>query len=58
MKATDKPEISKKWWSSAKPSDVKGAELEKALAAAEKALADEEKKGDAASIDSAVYSSG
>jgi hypothetical protein len=54
MKASDKPELSKKWWTSEKPSDVKGAELEKARAAAEKALADEEKKGDAASIDSAI----
>jgi hypothetical protein len=54
MKASDKPQISKKWWTSEKPADVKGAELEKALAAAEKALADEEKKGDAASVDSAI----
>ena len=54
MKASDKPQISKKWWTSEKPADVKGAELEKALAAAEKALADQEKKGDAASIDSAI----
>jgi hypothetical protein len=54
MKASDKPQLSKKWWSSEKPADVKGAELEKALAAAEKALADEEKKGDAASVDSAI----
>jgi hypothetical protein len=54
MKASDKPQISKKWWTSEKPADVKGAELEKALAAAEKALADGEKKGDAASVDSAI----
>jgi len=54
MKASDKPQISKKWWTSEKPADVKGAELEKALQAAEKALADEDKKGDAASIDSAI----
>ena len=51
MKASDKPEISKKWWTSQKPSDVKGAELEKALANAEKALADEKKKSDASSIE-------
>ena len=51
MKASDKPEISKKWWTSEKPSDVKGADLEKALAAAEKALADEKKKADASSIE-------
>jgi hypothetical protein len=25
MKATDKPQISKKWWTSEKPADVKGA---------------------------------
>ena len=54
MKATDKPQLSKKWWTSEKPADVKGAELEKALAAAEKALADQGKKSDAASIDSAI----
>ncbi len=51
MKVSDKPQISKKWWTSEKPADVKGAELEKALQAAEKAQADEKKKGDAASID-------
>ena len=51
MKVSDKPQISKKWWTSEKPADVKGAELEKALQAAEKAQADEKKKSDAASID-------
>ncbi len=54
MKANTKPELSKKWWTSEKPDDVKGAELEKALQVAEKALADAEKKGDAASINSAL----
>ncbi len=51
MKVSDKPQISKKWWTTEKPADVKGTELEKALQAAEKAQADEKKKGDAASID-------
>jgi len=51
MKVSDKPQISKKWWTSEKPADVKGTELEKALQAAEKAQADEKKKSDAASID-------
>src|SRR5688572_6496464 len=50
MKSSDKPEFSGKWWASAKPSDVKGTDLEKSLKAAEKALADEKKKSDAASI--------
>jgi hypothetical protein len=54
MKANAKPELSKKWWTSEKPDDVKGAELEKALQAAEKALADEQKKSDAASISTAI----
>src|SRR3989304_520439 len=44
MKASDKPEISKKWWTSEKPDEIKGQELEKALANAEKALADPDKK--------------
>ena len=51
MKASDKPQLTKKWWTSEKPSEVKGAELEKALMAIEKALADEKKKSDAASIE-------
>jgi hypothetical protein len=50
MKASDKPQVTKKWWTSEKPSEVKGSDLEKALAAAEKALADEKKKSDAGSI--------
>ena len=32
MKSSDKPQFSKNWWSSEKPADIKGAELEKALA--------------------------
>ena len=54
MKASDKPEISKKWWTSEKPDEIKGQELEKALANAEKALADADKKGDAESIDACL----
>jgi hypothetical protein len=54
MKASDKPQISKKWWTSEKPSDIKGSELEKALQKAEGALADEKKKSDERSIDAAM----
>src|SRR3990172_7977745 len=54
MKTSDKPEISKKWWTSEKPDEIKGQELEKALANAEKALADADKKGDAESIDACL----
>jgi hypothetical protein len=51
MKANAKPELSKKWWMSEKPADIKGADLEKALASTEKALAEEKKKkGDAPTI--------
>jgi hypothetical protein len=59
MKASAKPEFSKKWWTSEKPADIKGAELEKALASVEKALADEKKKkGDAAAIATALAALG
>jgi hypothetical protein len=54
MKASQKPELSKKWWSSEKPAEIKGAELEKALAEAEKAVVEAEKKGDPRSITSAL----
>jgi hypothetical protein len=54
MKASDKPQVSKKWWASEKPADVKGSDLEKALAAAEKALADQQKKSDADSVDACI----
>jgi hypothetical protein len=54
MKASDKPQISKKWWTSEKPSDIKGSDLEKALQAAEKALAEEKKNGDERSIDACI----
>ena len=46
MKASDKPEISKKWWMKEKPADIKGTDLEKALADCEKALAElQEERG-------------
>jgi hypothetical protein len=54
MKPNAKPEISKKWWTSEKPADVKGADLEKALANAEKALADADKKKEPAAIDACL----
>jgi hypothetical protein len=54
MKANAKPEISKKWWTSEKPADIKGADLEKALANAEKALADADKKMEPAAIDACL----
>jgi hypothetical protein len=54
MKVSDKPQISKKWWTSEKPADVKGADLEKALANAEMALADEQKTSDADSIEACI----
>jgi len=50
MKASDKPQLVKKWWTSEKPADVKGADLEKALAAVETALGKESAK-DAGSLD-------
>jgi hypothetical protein len=57
MKPNAKPELSKKWWTSEKPSDIKGAELEKALTSIEKALAEEKKKkGDAPAIEAALTS--
>jgi peptidoglycan hydrolase-like protein with peptidoglycan-binding domain len=54
VKAPSKPEISKKWWTSEKPADVKGADLEKALANAEKALADEKKKSEPRTIEACL----
>src|SRR5438477_2830684 len=57
MKASDKPEISKKWWTSEKPADIKGADLEKALANCEKALAAADKKNcDADTLKAALAS--
>jgi hypothetical protein len=54
MKAGDKPVMSKKWWTSEKPDDIKGADLEKALASAEKALTDAQKKKEPATIDACL----
>jgi hypothetical protein len=55
MKPTAKPELTKKWWTSEKPADIKGADLEKALASVEKALAEEKKrKGDAPALAQAL----
>jgi hypothetical protein len=51
MKSSDKPQFAKKWWMCEKPSDVKGANLEKGLAVVEKALADAKSKRDVDSID-------
>jgi hypothetical protein len=58
MKATAKPEFSKKWWTSEKPADIKGTVLEKALAGVEKALAEEKKKRDAAALEAAAVACG
>ena len=54
MKSSDKPQFAKKWWMSEKPSDVKGANLEKGLAVVEKALADAKSKADVDSIDTCL----
>jgi hypothetical protein len=56
MNASDDPEISKKWWSSEKPDDIKGKDLESALSTAAKALAVADKKGDSESIDKCLAS--
>jgi hypothetical protein len=56
MKASSKPQISAKWWTSQKPAEIKGTDLETALEAAESALAAEKKKSDADSIDAACDS--
>jgi hypothetical protein len=59
MKANAKPELTKRWWTNEKPADIKGVDLEKALANAEKALAEEKKKkGDAEAIEAAVAACG
>jgi hypothetical protein len=54
MKSSDKPQFSKRWWTSEKPSNIKGVDLERALQACEKALADEKKNCDERSIDAAA----
>ena len=51
MKSSDKPQFSKTWWTSEKPSEIKGAELEQALANAEKTLADEKKQSNEKSVE-------
>src|SRR5262245_39142199 len=58
MKTSDKPQLSKKWWMSSKPGEIKGADLERALANAEKALLEQQRKGDPAAIDTALAALG
>jgi hypothetical protein len=59
MKATAKPELSKKWWTSEKPADIKRDSLTDALGAVEKALAEEKKKkGDEKAIQAALAACG
>ena len=50
MKSSDKPEISKKWFTSEKPADVEGKELIKALGSVEDLIAQADKRPDADSI--------
>jgi len=54
MKASDKPEISKKWWAKEKPAEIKGTDLEKALATCEAALAEAKKKATGDTIAAAL----
>jgi hypothetical protein len=54
MNYRDRPEISKSWWTSEKPPDIKGRKLEKALQSAEKALLAVDKEGDAETIDACL----
>jgi len=54
MKSTDKPQFSKKWWTTEKPADVKGAELEKALHEAETSLTAEKHHSDKESIEACL----
>lgn len=56
MKINDKPQISKSWWTGEKPNDVKGADLEKALANAEKSLNKVDGKADSKSIEDGIAS--
>lgn len=56
LKASDKPQISKKWWTNEKPDDIKGQDLEKALAAAEKAIGEADKRKDADSVEAGLKS--
>jgi len=52
------PEISKKWWEKECPAGINGDKLSKALSAAEKALADADKKNTPQSIDDCLDSLG
>src|SRR5687768_3512317 len=55
MRASDKPQFSTKWWDGERPDGVKTPDLDKALAKAEKALAEQrKKKDDAGAVDSCV----
>ena len=51
VKTSSKPQFTKKWWLSARPTEIKGGDLEKALHRAEQALAAETKHGDPKAID-------
>jgi hypothetical protein len=46
LKPTDRPQFSRKWWTSGKPADIKGVDLEKALQTLEKVLAEDKKRCD------------
>ena len=54
MKASDKPQFSKKWWVSERPKEIEGTDLEKALQKAEKALADAKKNNSVQVIDTCL----
>jgi hypothetical protein len=54
MKTSDKPQLSKKWWVSSRPGEIKGADLERALANAEQARLEQQRKSDPAAIDTAL----
>jgi hypothetical protein len=54
MKVSDKPQLSRKWWMSEKPSEIKGADLEKALQLAERAEADMNAGAGVRSIDARI----
>jgi len=46
MKASDKPQLSQKWWNANRPPDLRTTPLDKALPKAESALATQRKKDD------------
>jgi hypothetical protein len=55
MRSSDKPQFSLKWWDGERPDGVKTPDLDKALAKAEKALAEQrKKKDDADAIDGCI----